>query len=330
MELVEGMYASDFTKKTLEQFGWKVGDAIPADLGQLMLSVKEKMPVSSRTDVLIVREDMTPEQIESVEVMLKQALAFSKRKQDAQALDDKTKNMAPEVAAAYKKLMTESPQIVDDRETIAAEQAPVPAPVPEPAVAKEKDVLEEIAEEVTPVPDVSNVVAFCPRCGWDMRLKFDVVPTDRDKEDFLATLLGGARFRKRYELFGGRVVVTLRSVLAEENKLIYRQLVLDQQSNLVNTEAEWFVQLMDYRLACALDTISDKNGKVLASVPELSMDNRDKEKTTLVEQLDLINKNILAQEATRRLVGTHLRQFQRLTEALEAMAVEPNFWNGIE
>jgi len=324
MELVEGMYASDFTKKTLEQFGWKDGDAIPADLGQLMLSIKEKTPVSSRTDVLIVRESMTPEQIESVELMLKQAAAISKRKKDAQNLEDKTQNMAPEVAAAYKKLMTEAPQIVDDREEVAAE--PVPAPVAE----KEVEVIEEIAKEVTPVTDISNVVAFCPRCGWDMRLKFDVVPTDRDKEDFLATLLGGARFRKRYELFGGRVVVTLRSVLAEENKLIYRQLVLDQQSSLVNTEAEWFVQLMDYRLACALDTISDKNGKVLASVPELNIGAGNKEKTALVEQLDLINKNILAQEATRRLVGTHLRQFQRLTEALEAMAVEPNFWNGIE
>jgi len=26
----------------------------------------------------------------------------------------------------------------------------------------------------------------------------------------------------------------------------------------------------------------------------------------------------------------HLRQFQRLVEALEAMALEPNFWTGIE
>lgn len=328
MELVEGMYASAFTKKTLEQFGWKDGNAIPADLGQLMLSIKEKLPVSSRTDVLIVRENMTPEQITSIEEMLKEAIVVSKRRKEEQELEEKTQNMAPDVAEAYKKLMASAPQIVDDREEVAAE--PAPTTVPEPAVEKAPDVLEEIAAEVTPLPDVSNVVAFCPRCGWDMRLKFDVVPTDRDKEDFLATLLGGARFRKRYELFGGRVVVTLRSVLADENKLIYRQLVIDQQNSLVNTEAEWFVQLMDYRLACALDTISDKNGKVLASVPELDMGSRDKEKTALVEQLDLINKNILAQEATRRLVGTHLRQFQRLTEALEAMAVEPNFWNGIE
>jgi hypothetical protein len=118
-------------------------------------------------------------------------------------------------------------------------------------------------------------------------------------------------------------------VLAEENKLIYKQLVLDQQNGVVNTEAEWFVQLMDYRLACALETITDKNGKVISDVPELEMAGSTKDKTTLVGQLELINKNVLAQEATRRLVGSHLRQFQRLTEAIEAMAVEPSFWDGI-
>ena len=52
--------------------------------------------------------------------------------------------------------------------------------------------------------------------------------------------------------------------------------------------------------------------------------------TALAGQLDFMNKNILAQEVTRRLVATHLRQFQRLLEALEAMALEPSFWNGIE
>lgn len=91
MELVEGMYASAFTKKTLEQFGWKDGNAIPADLGQLMLSIKEKLPVSSRTDVLIVRENMTPEQITSIEEMLKEAIVVSKRRKEEQELEEKRK-----------------------------------------------------------------------------------------------------------------------------------------------------------------------------------------------------------------------------------------------
>jgi len=92
------------------------------------------------------------------------------------------------------------------------------------------------------------------------------------------------------------------------------------------------VQLMDYRLACSLDTITNDSGKVLAEVPELVMPTSPIDadsQTPIVAQLDIINKNILAQEATRRLVGMHLRQFQRLIESLEAMALEPSFWTGI-
>ena len=179
------------------------------------------------------------------------------------------------------------------------------------------------------------ILPFCPRCGWDMRQKFEVQPTDRDKEDFLATLLGGARFKKSYELFGGKIVVTFRGLLADENKLIYRQLLADQKNNKVTTEAEWFVQMMDYRLSCSLEDIKDKVGKAIAVVPELNeqqfTQNPDMPlETALVKQLDFVNTTILAQEVTRRLVATHLRQFQRLTEALEAMALEPSFWNGIE
>ena len=325
MEIIEGTYASDFTKKTLEQFGWSAGDAIPGPLGELLLKIKETVPASTRTDVLVDKEKMTDEQVSEVQELLKQAREIASKKKKKANLDDATKNMAPSVAAAYKKIREDAPQIIDDRDTAVEPAAEVPAPVtpppePEPVVAAEKPPIE--------LPQVP-LTSFCQRCGWDMRLKFEVVPTDRDKEDFLATLLGGTRFRKKYKLFGGRVVVTFRSVLAEENKLIYRQLVLDQQNGTVNTEAEWFVQLMDYRLACALDTIADQSGKVVASVPDLDMTTSTKEKTALVEQLAMINTNVLAQEATRRLVGAQLRQFQRLVEAIEAMAVEPSFWNGI-
>jgi hypothetical protein len=321
MEIVEDMYASDFTKKTLEQFGWKDGDAIPAELGQLMLSMKETLPASTRIDVLIDKEKMTPEQVEKVTAMLKAAKAFAKAKKERQELDAQTATMAPGVAEAYTQFVEESPQIIDDRDEATTAVPATPPPSAENA---------PVPAASTPASDLLPVTTFCPRCGGDMRAKFDVVPTDRDKEDFLATLLGGTRFKKKYELFGGRVVVTFRSVLAEENKLIYRQLVQDQQNGTVNTEAEWFVQLMDYRLACALDTIADKNGKILSAVPELDMSASTKDKTGLAEQLHTINTNILAQEATRRLVGLHLRQFQRLIEAIEAMAVEPSFWNGIE
>lgn len=334
MELVENVYVSDFTKKTLEQFGWKTGDAIPADLGTLMIKMKETLPASKRDDVLVDKDVMTPEQVEQVTGLLREAKELGRKKKQEIELEEKTKNMAPSVSEVYKQIVTsgenDGPQIIDDREAVADAQKQEAKPEP---VADVKP--EETKPANEPIPEFKpTVVAYCPRCGWDMRQKFEVTPTDRDKEDFIATLLGSSRFKKKYELFGGKVIVTFRSLLAEENKLIYRQLVLDQQVNKVATEAEWFVQMMDYRLACSLETIADSKGKVIASIPlleEMSWDGKKDEPlaTPLPKQLELVNKH-LAQEATRRLVGTHLRQFQRLLEALEAMALEPNFWNGIE
>jgi hypothetical protein len=333
MELVENVYVSDFTKATLGQFGWKEGDAIPADLGQLMIKMKETLPISKRSDVLIDQDVMSEEQIKQIKDMLREARDLGRKKKRAEELEEQTKNMAPDVAEVYKQLESE-PMIVDDRDENGETTEPVAT---EPAAVEEKPASEPAKEPTEEKPKETvdpALVVFCPRCGWDMRQKFDVVPTDREKEDFLATLLGGVRFKKKYELFGGRIVVTFRSLLAEENKLIYRQLVLDQQNNKVATEAEWFVQMMDYRLACSLESVADKSGKVLMIIPlleEMAFEpNKDEPLATpLPKQLELINKN-MAQEATRRLVGTHLRQFQRLVEALEAMALEPNFWNGIE
>jgi hypothetical protein len=335
MELVENVYVSDFTKKTLEQFGWKTGDAIPADLGQLMIRMKETLPASKRDDVLIDKSVMNEEQITQVETLLREAKEIGRKKKNEEELEEQTKNMAPSVSEVYKKLAAETagPQIIDDRETVAVDTAAATAAEKEEAKNPEEKPAEKKEDETeknTPIP----VVGYCPRCSWDMRMKFEVEPTQRDKEDFITTLLGSTRFKKKYEIFGGKIVVTFRSLLAEENKLIYRQLVLDQQKNKVATEAEWFVQMMDYRLACSLETIGDNKGKIISIVPTLeempAESNKDEPLATpLPKQLELINKT-LAQEATRRIVGTHLRQFQRLVEGLEAMALEPSFWSGIE
>lgn len=344
MELVENPYLSEFTKKTLAQFDWKDGDPIPVDLGDRLLQIKETIAPSTRTDVLIDIEKMPPPAIAEVNAMLAEAKKVGKRKADFEKLQQKTATMVPQVRDAVEKIL--GPQILDDRDEIAAqEKAPAPAkedqqPVaaaPAPAVPEEPArslPLDRDPPEVQQTPLV--VLPFCPRCGWDMRQKFDVEITDRDKEDFVACLLGNTRFKKKYELLGGRMVLTLRALLSEENKMIYKQLVLDQAAERIKTEGEWYAQLIEYRLACSVESIADKSGKIISIVPELEEigtlypKKERPDDTPLVAALNLVNTKVLAQEVTKRLVGTHLRQFQRLVEALEAMALEPSFWTGIE
>jgi hypothetical protein len=335
MDLVDNPYVSAFTKKTLGQFGWADGDPIPAELGEKLLSLKETLPASSRTDVLIDIGVMSEQDIKTVKDSLSAAKAHAARTAAAETLAQITENMTDSVRDTYNKLFgADAPQIVDDRDAPAAEQA-----------EEEKRAEPQQTEDATPPEEDATPPAtglgpmvippFCPRCGWDMLQKFDVEVTDSDKVDFLATLLGAARFRREYELAGGKMILRLRSLLADENFLVQRQLLLDQEAGEILSANEWYLRMAEYRMACSLDAIIDKNGKVIVANPELSdlqfTPPADKPtQTVLVLARQQVNRNALAHEVTRRLVAAHLRKFQRLVEAMEAMALEPSFWNGIE
>jgi hypothetical protein len=336
MELVENPYVSDFTKKTLEQFGWRNNDPIPADLGQLMLQIKDRLPASSRVDVLIDKDAMKEEDVSQIKEMLAAAKGTANKIAQREQLDQDTAGMSDSVRDMYEKLVnTNSAEIIDDRETAD----PTPA-ASEPGQPKTTVTEQPVSPADVPAVEEAGISApmivmpFCPRCGWDMQQEYDTNVTDKDKEDFLTTLLGGGRFKRDYELAGGKFVIRLRSMLADENFLVQRQLLLDQNDGLILSEAEWFLRMLEYRMACSLEAVYDGNKKPLVIIPELSEIKfepvKDKpNQTALPAAREFVHSKALAHEVTRRLAATHLRKFQRLVEALEAMTLEPSFWNGI-
>ncbi len=328
MDLVQNPYVSEFTRKTLAQFGWEDNDPIPAALGDLLVQFKSELPASARTDVLIDVSLMAPEQVQQARDMLATAKQVRARQDKESEVETATATMNPSVAALYRQLDSEGPTIVDDRAEATAPTPPTAEKTPagpEPAAPAEPGVVGD---------DPMVILPFCPRCGWDMRQRFEVDITELDKQDFLAAILGSTRFERRFELMGGRMVLVFRSLLAEENRAIQRQLVLDQEAKVFVTTDEWLLRMMEYRLACSLDRVEAGNGRVLHQVPTLAemphtppADNPLQ--TALAPLLEFVNNKVLSHEVTRRLAGQHLRQFQRLVEALEAMALEPSFWNGI-
>lgn len=318
---------SDGTRKTLEQFGWIDGDPIPANMGDIFADIYTKNPACRAAGLYVDITKLDAGDITTIKTALDEEKVAEKKRQERAEYDAKTAGMSPQMKALYDKVSqpTAAVEIVDDR------GAPKEAATEEP-----EPVVEKIPEsEVPEVPLAPEPVreAFCPRCNWDMRQKYEAIPTEEDKQVFMASVLGGTRMQKTYSIMAGKYEVKFRGLLAEENKHIHRQLLLDQKRDEFQSDTEWFLRFFEYRLACSVQAIV-ADGKLIAIVPELSevaqteLPNKTDDQTLQpIERLrNYVVGDLLKVEVTRRLVSNKFREFQRNYEALEAMALEPNFW----
>jgi hypothetical protein len=342
-----GQYVSEFTKKTLLQFDWQPGEPLPVNLGDVLAEIKERTPPSQVPGLFVDIANMTAEDIALVKTTLADAKTEIENEKRQQELDRKTAGLGESARQLYAKLTApDTPaatQIIDDRKTVpqlpatpepppaASESTPEPVKEEEPEINL-KDPLTEPPEPLVEKKDVPP--PFCPRCSWDMRREFDVEVTDADKEAFIAVTLGNERFKKTFELMGGKYKVQFRSLLAEENTIIHHQLLIDQRDNHFLSDTEWFLRMFEYRLACSMADVT-VDGRLVAAIPELEtvsdkteLPNKgdDPKKPAVVRLREYALVGVLRNEVTRRLVGNQFRMFQRFCETLEAMAVEPNFW----
>lgn len=332
METIDSsQYVSEYTKKTLAQFDWEPGDPIPLNMSEMLAEIYERTPKSATPGLYLDSQKMTEADITAVKTMLAKAKAAVKQTELKAKVDAATAGLGESTRALYEQLATQS-EIIDDR---AAAAEPAPEPVQEPPPPKDDDAIKVTPPE--PLPPVAEPCpAFCPRCSWNMQNEFNVQITDEDKENFVAITLGGERFRKTFSILNGKFKVQFRSLLAEENSQIHHQLLLDQKNDPSQflSDTEWFLRLFEYRLGCSIASVT-ADGKQIAQVPELDeitekteLPNKtdDPEKTPIQRLRNYVVVQILKSEVVRRLVSNEFREFQRLCEALEAMAVEPNFW----
>lgn len=334
-------YVSEFTKKTLAQFGWVVGEPIPVTLGDLLANIRERIAPSKVPGLLVNIADMTDDDIAAVKAALagvKTAIAEEAKRQE---MDRKTAGLSESARQVYEQIAAredQTPSIIDDR-VPAEPAAPVPAaaPVAEKPEEVEKpiDVKNPITEPpIVALSDSAQTPPFCPRCSWDMRRDFDVTVTETDKEDFLAITLGDARMKKTYTLMGGKYEIRFRTLRAEENNTIHHQVLLDQNAGHFLSDTEWYLRLFEYRLAASVESIT-VNNKLAATVPELCAITPDTQlpyalddasNAAIVRLRAYVLAGTIKNEVTRRLVVNQFRAFQRFYETLEAMALEPNFW----
>lgn len=326
-------FVSDFTKRTLQQFGWEPGDPVPADFGALIAEINERTPRTKAAGLIIDISAMAETDIAAVKQALADAKVAVVQAVHKAQVNQATAGLPESARQLYGQILDNenAPQIIDDRQTVA--EAPAPPPEPPAPQQQQPQPVNDPVQLPPPEQSAPVTAVTCPRCLWDMRRDYDVEITDFDKEAFIAITLAGERFRKTYSLLNGKYSVTFRSLLAQENTIIHHQLLLDQKDGDFLSDTEWFLRMFEYRMACSIATI-EITGQIPRHVPELAevgqmaLPNKtdDVKNPPLVRLREYVLNDQLKSELTRRLVGAELRQFQRLYEALEAMAFEPSFW----
>jgi hypothetical protein len=338
---------SDNTEKQLKMLGWEDGDPIPPELGQ---RVKQIMDAREKAESHNLPADFKPKQGRVVDFSelseaerqeLSDVLKDYKQQMVAQAeydasgrnIEKKLPGADPSVVAAAKQAQAAAetpamPEVKIIPPKPVEEAAPTPEPEPEPI---SEPVMEE-DEDYDNGLDTNPV--HCPRCLWRTDIPFTAEPTERDRQVFMASLLGTNRFTKTYDIMGGNMKVSFRSLLSKEVDLVFKQLNCDATNGVITGDGDFFLRMEQYRTLCSVSRIADASNTPqieIAPLFELDWPGDDSgkvENTRLKDLADWFNEEI-SNESLRRVLYQHYREFQRLVEAMEAQTAEPNFWKGI-
>ena len=185
-----------------------------------------------------------------------------------------------------------------------------------------------------------NLLDQCPHCGWNLR-KEDLTETDmEDRRNFVQSILGNFRFKKKFVLFNNEYRVTFRALTSKECDMAFRQIVLDSQydykNNVAGSTDFYWRNLQAYRLAMSLQCIdSDSYGSIdipsldEADIPGVSNDPLQIQ-SKMPPYLTYVLDSFLPLESTRAVIAHAYFEFQQICDKLQVMAESPNFWKAIE
>jgi hypothetical protein len=215
-------------------------------------------------------------------------------------------------------------------------QAPPAAPPPEPAPPPAAPAASETGANAGP--------AYCPHCNWDLSQPDGTEPSDADKNAFIQAVLGQKCFTKSYDLLGGTVTLTLRTLTAPEVDEIYKQAYRERELGRAPTELDFWERINRYRLFLQVQVVRAAGDKgFLHDLPDgLSRrTNPDgtgfwwkEENDSLLESGETalprveehMTGRVLKTEAMYRIVHNTCNQFNRLVAKMEALVDNSDFW----
>jgi hypothetical protein len=335
------VYVSDDTARQMAVIGIGPNDPIPPGLADQIAAVKKKFhadEVVARQEVAAVgaTHRLKPPPTRDISELDPRAIAeltaFAQQYKDAASRPAAPAiNMPPALAASIAAVerLTPTTTTRGETEVVIEEEIPDPATAGSPASMPSPAASELPADTGTIGRDDT-----CPKCFHDRRIEFKAEPTKTETHNFVVAILSGQRFFSQASLFGGELIVTFRSLLSREAEAVLQQLRYDTLDGKLTSEAHYMARMGDYRLAMGIAKVADRNGAVIVEIPNETDFGEAEEaekthKTIALQMHEWFIDNLAKNETARRIYGQQHRQFQRVHEALEVRAADPNFWNGI-
>lgn len=160
----------------------------------------------------------------------------------------------------------------------------------------------------------------CPRCGLHFEEPYGHEATPEDIKDFLKCVLSATAFVKAYQLFGGRLMVTLGTRSGAIAELIRKAVTAQVKRGEISNEDEVIRSLRQFTMAATLQAYA-ADGKNL-QYSELPTDSVEAFAKAAQERIDAVPEPI--QLFLRPVLG----EFNMLVDLLTSRAQDPNFWTG--
>jgi hypothetical protein len=336
---VKGATITPLEQKVLDMAGWQQGEPIP-DLSDTALGKQLTAEARQIGAAAANLEGLTPVPPDTPPIQPPQTTDISE--------------MSPAEQAKFYKTLAELHEVQTRLQAAKAAQAPAQSTaIPSginmaiPGMAQAVMTVAQAtaqANALPPVPVVDDIdekaaarpktveqapSAICPRCGLDMD-EPATVPSQEDVLAYVQAILGGQRFIKQYQLFGGRITVVFRSLLPCEEDVIKQQLTYDVQNKRLLSQHEARIRQAEYRMAFGIASFT-RQGQAPRHLPEpveYVWDAKACETAAAAMYAD-ISDNIFVSDTMRRAIALCWSQFWDIMKYLEAKATSPDFYNGI-
>lgn len=322
----------------LKEIGWQEGKPIPANMADIIAAATKKIQAEVDDPPPPVSLDTPPVRVRTVDIKDLSAAeqAEIRAKLEAALIAEREMKEAEAKKATQPRLSAEIQRAVDAAERVAASPKIeivndlADKPIATPSIIKPP------SDDKSDNTGAELKMLHCPHCQWDLSITDDVEPSSSDKDSYVHSLLGGKSWLKSFGLYKGKLLVTFRTLMADELDAIYQQVQFESRARPEQTTMDFVETVNRYRLCLQLQSL--KGDDVHHDLPaglntdtnpnaqsHWQADPDENNPTALPQIVKYLKKTVLTTESLYRVIALKGAEFNRLFAKMEVMADSPDF-----